>query len=149
MHCLETIIKMNAPKKSEDKPQEDKVYMLIGGYGDKCIANGNTWSESVVPICNLCEVLDGVRGEICSANTCCLDCEDRVLTIKQIKELTKDTEPDYFTPKILRLWGQKLSDFKVTALNSGKYEIRAKCNKGTDSVRIFNPTTKRLEIKCY
>lgn len=32
----------------EDKPEEGKVYALTGGPGDKCIANGNTWSDSVV-----------------------------------------------------------------------------------------------------
>ena len=130
-----------------DEPQEGKQYMLTGTADDKCIANGNTWSESVVPTCNLCEILDGVRAEICSANTCCLDCEDRVLTIEQIKELTKDTEPYYFTPKTMKCWGQKLSDFKVTAMDDGRYEIRAECNKGTDSVRIFNPQNNRLEFK--
>ena len=28
--------------------KEGKVYALTGGPGDKCIANGNTWSDSVV-----------------------------------------------------------------------------------------------------
>ena len=32
----------------EDKPEAGKVYALTGGPGDKCIANGNTWSDSVV-----------------------------------------------------------------------------------------------------
>ena len=31
-----------------DEPQENKIYMLIGTADDKCIANGNTWSESEV-----------------------------------------------------------------------------------------------------
>ena len=50
MHCLETIVRMNAPKKSKkiDKPQEGKQYMLTGTADDKCIANGNTWEESEV-----------------------------------------------------------------------------------------------------
>ena len=32
----------------EDKPEPGKVYALTGGPGARCIANGNTWSDSVV-----------------------------------------------------------------------------------------------------
>ena len=32
----------------EDKPEAGKVYALTGGPGDRCIANGNTWAESLV-----------------------------------------------------------------------------------------------------
>jgi|5_EtaG_2_1085323.scaffolds.fasta_scaffold15539_5 hypothetical protein len=32
----------------EDKPREGKVYALTGGPGSRCIANGNSWSESEV-----------------------------------------------------------------------------------------------------
>ena len=32
----------------EDKPEEGKQYALTGTKDDKCIANGNTWSESEV-----------------------------------------------------------------------------------------------------
>ena len=34
--------------KKKDKPQAGKLYALTGGPGSKCIANGNTWEESVV-----------------------------------------------------------------------------------------------------
>ena len=30
----------------KDQPIPGKVYSLTGKKGDKCIANGNTWSES-------------------------------------------------------------------------------------------------------
>ena len=36
-------------EKEEDKPEAGKVYALTGGRGARCIANGNTWKESVVP----------------------------------------------------------------------------------------------------
>ena len=39
---------VDGSKLKEDKPKEGKVYALTGGPGDKCIANGNTWSDSVV-----------------------------------------------------------------------------------------------------
>ena len=35
------------PKK-KDKPEAGKLYALTGAPGSKCIANGNTWEESVV-----------------------------------------------------------------------------------------------------
>ena len=31
-----------------DKPEAGKVYALTGGPGSRCIANGNSWSESEV-----------------------------------------------------------------------------------------------------
>ena len=31
-----------------DKPETGKVYALTGGPGSRCIANGNSWSESEV-----------------------------------------------------------------------------------------------------
>ena len=34
--------------KKKDKPEAGKLYALTGGPGSKCIANGNTWEESVV-----------------------------------------------------------------------------------------------------
>ena len=36
------------PPAKENKPQAGKLYALTGGPGSKCIANGNTWEESVV-----------------------------------------------------------------------------------------------------
>ena len=32
----------------ENKPEAGKLYALTGGPGSKCIANGNTWEESVI-----------------------------------------------------------------------------------------------------
>ena len=32
----------------DDKPLPGKVYALTGGPGARCIANGNTWKDSVV-----------------------------------------------------------------------------------------------------
>ncbi len=32
----------------EDKPLAGKVYALTGGPSTKCIANGNTWADSLV-----------------------------------------------------------------------------------------------------
>ena len=57
---IEQVNKDNAPpdgwqpkdavsqSKKRDKPEAGKLYALTGGPGSKCIANGNTWEESVV-----------------------------------------------------------------------------------------------------
>ena len=34
--------------KEKDKPVAGKTYALTGARGTRCIANGNSWSESVV-----------------------------------------------------------------------------------------------------
>jgi hypothetical protein len=57
---IEQVNKDNAPpdgwrpsdavshSKKQDKPKAGKLYALTGGPGSKCIANGNTWEESVI-----------------------------------------------------------------------------------------------------
>ena len=42
------VVKDELPPKKENKPQAGKLYALTGAPGSKCIANGNTWEESVV-----------------------------------------------------------------------------------------------------
>ena len=44
----EIIDKDELPPAKENKPQAGKLYALTGVPGSKCIANGNTWEESVV-----------------------------------------------------------------------------------------------------
>ena len=39
---------VDGSKLKEDKPKEGKVYALTGGPGTRCIANGNSWKDSVV-----------------------------------------------------------------------------------------------------
>jgi len=34
--------------REKNKPEEGKIYALTGGVGDKCIANGDSWKDSVV-----------------------------------------------------------------------------------------------------
>ena len=33
---------------NKDAPIDGKKYLLIGGTGEKCISNGNTWKESII-----------------------------------------------------------------------------------------------------
>ena len=44
----EIINKDELPPAKENKPEAGKLYALTGAPGSKCIANGNTWEESVV-----------------------------------------------------------------------------------------------------
>ena len=44
----EIIDKDELPPAKKNKPEAGKLYALTGAPGSKCIANGNTWEESVV-----------------------------------------------------------------------------------------------------
>ena len=43
---LNNVIKKE--EKRRDRPKANVQYLLVGGEGTKCIANGNTWSESEI-----------------------------------------------------------------------------------------------------
>ena len=62
-----------------DEPQEGKQYMFTGTADDKCIANGNTWEESVVDEFDYCKPCksQGITAEICRGEEMCLDCEEK------------------------------------------------------------------------
>ena len=51
-------------KIKEDKPQPGKVYALTGARGSRCIANGNTWSESEVKDPEAQELATNKDGEL-------------------------------------------------------------------------------------
>ena len=68
------------------------------------------------------------------------------MTISQIKKLTAETEPYYFSRKTMRWWGQKMSDFSVSKCEDGRYRIQAPSKYG-ESVRYFNPSNNELELK--
>jgi hypothetical protein len=74
------------------------------------------------------------------------------MTIYQIKQLTKDTEPYFFSPKTLRFFGQKMRSFKVKKVEiNGKtlYKVSAPLSDkyGADmgeGVHYFEPSTRKL-----
>ena len=68
------------------------------------------------------------------------------MTISQIKKLTAETEPYYFSRKTMRWWGQKMSDFSVSKCEDGRYLIKAPSKYG-ESVRYFNPSNNELELR--
>lgn len=46
--CGNYYVGKQCPECEEDRPEYGKQYALTGAPGTKCIANGNTWAESVV-----------------------------------------------------------------------------------------------------
>tara|TARA_R100001079_G_scaffold54744_1_gene27981 strand:- start:211 stop:531 length:321 start_codon:yes stop_codon:yes gene_type:complete len=47
-YAIEEMEDDKLPPEKENKPEAGKLYALTGGPGSKCIANGNTWEESMV-----------------------------------------------------------------------------------------------------
>jgi len=72
------------------------------------------------------------------------------LTIHDIKELTKETAPHFFTKETLRFFGQTMGSFSVKMQHDGRTRISApmKDRQGNHmgyTVRFFNPTNNTLE----
>lgn len=65
-------------------------------------------------------------------------------TIYDIKRLTEETAPHFFTRKTMKFFNQKLSDFSVTRYGNDKFLISAIRPHGKTE-RIFNPFTNELE----
>lgn len=68
------------------------------------------------------------------------------LTIYDIKRLTADTAPYFFTKDTMRFFMQRLSDFKVYQQTDGRYKIIADRPYG-QTLRFFNPLNNALELK--
>ena len=67
-------------------------------------------------------------------------------TIYEIKKLTMDSSPYYFSKATMSFFGQRLKDFRVHALDKGRYKITCDSLKtGYTSVRYFNPDTNTLD----
>jgi hypothetical protein len=71
------------------------------------------------------------------------------MDIYDIKELTEETSPYFFSESTLSFFGQTLEDFEVEKTEDGKYYISAPryCNGKLmgHTERIFNPETNELE----
>jgi protein associated with RNAse G/E len=71
------------------------------------------------------------------------------MTIYEIKELTKNTSPYFFSRDSMRFFGQTLKDFKVYKQKDGKYLVIAESGKTWQekhyTKRLFNPITNELE----
>jgi hypothetical protein len=71
------------------------------------------------------------------------------MTIYEIKELTKETSPYFFSDSTLRFFGQTMASFKVYQQADGRFMITAPCSDGSRkmpaTVRYFNPDNNELE----
>lgn len=71
------------------------------------------------------------------------------LTIYDIKRLTQETSPYFFSRDSMRFFGQTLKDFKVYKQKDGKYLIIAGSGKNWNekhyTKRLFNPLNNELE----
>lgn len=72
-------------------------------------------------------------------------------TIWDIKSLTSETSPYFFSPKTLKFFGQTTGKFSVKHMNDGRVRIsqpmRDRFTGRTmgETVRYFNPLTNELE----
>lgn len=67
------------------------------------------------------------------------------MTIYEIKECTKETEPYYFSKQTMKFFKQTMKSFKVYKQDDGRFKIVAPCPNGFKSVRYFNPINNKLE----
>ena len=71
------------------------------------------------------------------------------MTIYDIKRLTQETSPYYFTTKALKFFGQTMRSFKLKKQPDGRIHIKAPIYYDRHfhgySERWFNPLTNELE----
>ena len=72
------------------------------------------------------------------------------MTIYEIKRLTQDTAPYFFSRDTMRFFGQTLKDFRVKKQADGRYRVSASSGDNWDgdhaTVRFFNPENNELEL---
>lgn len=76
-------------------------------------------------------------------------------TIYEIKRLTAETSPYFFSRQSLKFFKQTMKSFRVTKVPEGKFLIRAEIgnlfpnstcyHRKEYTVRLFNPITNTLE----
>ena len=70
------------------------------------------------------------------------------MTIYEIKRLTAETEPHFFSRNVMKFFGQRLKDFHVYKQGK-KYLIIAESGSNWPGKhytrRLFNPRTNKLE----
>ena len=68
-------------------------------------------------------------------------------TIYEIKRLTKEKAPYFFSKETMKFFNQTLKDFKVETMEDGRFKISADSFGDNETIRFFNPKTNDLEIK--
>ena len=68
-------------------------------------------------------------------------------TIYEIKRLTKEKAPYFFSKDTMKFFNQTLKDFKVESMKDVRYRLSAYSFAENETIRFFNPKTNDLEIK--
>ena len=72
------------------------------------------------------------------------------MTIYEIKRLTANTAPYFFSRETMRFFGQTLRSFQVHKEPDGRFRISAKSGSNWDgsheTVRFFNPKSNELDL---
>lgn len=68
-------------------------------------------------------------------------------TIYEIKRLTKEKAPYFFSKDTMKFFNQTLKDFKVETMKDGRFKISADSFGENETIRFFNPITNDLETK--
>ncbi len=68
-------------------------------------------------------------------------------TIYEIKRLTKEKAPYFFSKDTMKFFNQTLRDFKVESVKDGRFKISADSFGDNETIRFFNPITNDLETK--
>tara|TARA_R110000851_G_scaffold301587_1_gene458203 strand:- start:389 stop:610 length:222 start_codon:yes stop_codon:yes gene_type:complete len=73
------------------------------------------------------------------------------MTIYEIKRLSKETAPYFFSRDSMKFFGQTLKDFEVKKQADGRFMITAESGDNWSgkhlTIRFFNPENNKLEIK--
>ena len=73
------------------------------------------------------------------------------MTIHEIKRLTEETAPYFFSRDTMRFFGQTLNSFSVVKQEDGRFKVSAPSGDNWDgdhvTVRYFNPENNELELK--
>ena len=70
--------------------------------------------------------------------------ENKRLTIYDIKRLTAESSPNFFSRETMRFFGQTLKMFTVGKCDDGRYFISAPRKHGGRTERFFNPENNTL-----
>ena len=73
------------------------------------------------------------------------------MTIQEIKKLTKETAPYFFSKDTMKFFGQALNDFEIKKQTDGRYMITAESGDNWGgkhlTIRFFNPDNNKLEME--
>lgn len=106
---------------------------------DKGAVKFTVWATSIQEAIN--KVIESEKAPL----SCVIYAKVSPLTISNIKYLSKEKAPYFFSRSTMKFFNQKMKDFSVTREGNDKFYICAKHPFG-NTERIFNPFTRELEF---